>query len=102
MSLGNVEIRHWRQGDVLIVWISGVLTMESLRRTRAYVARCLAEQDARAVVADLRCAMLALSAEEWIVAVEQTPVVIEPSVALVVSQGCHDMAHDYSRRMLAL
>jgi len=98
----SVNLRSRREGEVLIVSVSGVVTADTPNTIRAYTAGLLHSQDARAVVADLRCATLALSVDDWAGpadAVAGAHVQVAPPVALVVSPECKEAARAYARRM---
>lgn len=59
----NKQIR--RERDLLIVAASGVGTLAAIQDLRSFVAGCLAQQDARAVVVDMRDVAVVLSERDW-------------------------------------
>lgn len=98
----SLSLRSARHADLLLVSAGGVLTRTTPSVLRAYISGLLHVEDARAVVCDLRCATLALSADEWtgsVAAVLAAQTQLDPPMALVLSPECTELGRAYSRRM---
>jgi hypothetical protein len=91
-------LNDWRQADVLVVSVTGLVTKMSPQTIRAYAAELLRRQPARAVVCDLRGAVLALTAEDWGASVEAAEMIrLQLPVALVVDEECMALAEEYAQ-----
>lgn len=65
MQSGLMALRVMREGDVLVVAATGVITVGSAKTLRANISGHLVMQDARAVLCDLRGAVHLLTAGGW-------------------------------------
>lgn len=94
MQLGHetrVGLRSRRQGEILIVAASGLLTKRDIDDVRSFVTGLLSEQDARAVVLDLRKTLTTLDDAGWRhVAIGLRPTPTRRPLALVVSPALHE------------